>query len=212
METNITDITPAGGRAVFGNVSPWNIVPLNYFNSDYAFEIDKGIQETIRGMRFSILAMGLGLAKIREKGLFKNLGCKNITAYIERLANENQMKSDTIFKWLRIGEAYIKYQSDLEQVGFTDSDGPHKLSCLESALAVKEKQEVFSNIKTMSVREFASYAKAAKESSIDDDDYTRWVVTEKGNTFYVNDKLAIIISSKMNRKAADYFKLVIRTI
>jgi hypothetical protein len=35
---------------------------LDYANSDNAAEIDAGIRETIRGVRLSILAMGIGLA------------------------------------------------------------------------------------------------------------------------------------------------------
>ena len=189
-------------------------VPVTEFHLDYAdsgdaFEIDRGIRDSIRGVHLSMLVMSLGLANIKAKKLFFKLGCRNITAYIMRLSADCRMERSTIFNWLHIGEAYIKYRGELEQVGFSEDDGPYKLHCLKSALAVNDKQEVFRNIKTMSLREFSSYAKGGKKSNTDDDK-TRWIVTEKGNSIYVNGKLALIISSKMNKRAADYFKKVLR--
>jgi hypothetical protein len=43
---------------------------LDYINSDNADEIDLGIRETIKGVRLSILAVGIGLAKIKAQGLY----------------------------------------------------------------------------------------------------------------------------------------------
>jgi hypothetical protein len=43
---------------------------LDYAGSDDAVEIDAGIRETIKGIRLSILAMGIGLAKIKARGLY----------------------------------------------------------------------------------------------------------------------------------------------
>jgi hypothetical protein len=46
---------------------PEKRLPTGSFNLDYAYsedpiEIDRGIRETIKGIRLSILAMGIGLA------------------------------------------------------------------------------------------------------------------------------------------------------
>ncbi|GAB6390668.1 MAG: hypothetical protein MdMp014T_0041 [Treponematales bacterium] len=46
---------------------------LDYANSEDAGEIDAGIRETIKGIRLSILAMGIGLAKIKAKELYLDL-------------------------------------------------------------------------------------------------------------------------------------------
>jgi len=46
---------------------------LDYIYSDNASDIDKGIRDTIKGVRLSILAMGMGLAKLKAKGLFIDL-------------------------------------------------------------------------------------------------------------------------------------------
>ena len=198
-------------KHIGNSIMPLDAFPLDYAYSEDAIEIDKGIRDTIRGIHLSILAMGLGLANIKAKRFYKNLGCKSMTAYIIHLCEECRVDRSTIFNWLYIGEAYIKYRSELEQVGFTDSDGPAKLPFLDRALAVYEKKDVFQTVKNVSVREFVNYAKGGKENSSGGEDKTRWVISEKGNSFYVNGKLAIIISSKMNRRAAAYLKKVIRT-
>jgi hypothetical protein len=43
-------------------------ISLDYANSDNAVEIDTGIRESIKGLRMSILAMGLGLARFKARG------------------------------------------------------------------------------------------------------------------------------------------------
>ena len=186
-------------------------IPLDYADSTDAFEIDRGIRNSIRGIQLSILAMGIALANLKAGKLFIKLGYRNISAYITHLSGEYRMDRSTIHNWLYIGEAYIKYRSELEQIGFHDGDGPAKLYYLDRAIAVNNREEVFQTLKDMTVKEFASYAKGEKKGGAEDDDSTRWIVAEKGNSFYVNGKLAIIISSKMNKKAAAYFKKVIRT-
>jgi hypothetical protein len=55
---------------------------LDYAASDDAAEIDAGIRETIRGVRLSILAMGIGLAKIKARGLYIDLKYHSMAKYI----------------------------------------------------------------------------------------------------------------------------------
>ena len=179
--------------------------PLDYVNSDNAAEIDNGIRETIKGIRLSILAMGIGLAKIKSKGLFRDLSCRNMTEYLERLGNETKMDRSNIFNWLYIGETYIKYKSELDTIGFSESDGPTKLPYLERALDQKEKQEVLEKIKTLSVREFMIYAKGEPGEPEKEAPY----VSIRGNNIYVEGKLAIILSKNIDKRISRYFKKVI---
>ena len=189
------------------------LVTLDYAASENAVEIDNGIRDTIKGIRISILAMGLGLANMKAKGLYKNLGCRSLTQYIQRLSDETKMDRSNIFSWLRIGEAYIKYKSELEKIDFSDNDGPTKLSYLNRALTKNEKQEVFDNIKNMSLRDFKTFAKGQTVigNAADSPAWDKWIVNIRGNNIYINGKLAIIISSKIERRASAYFKKVIRT-
>ena len=99
METEIIKNTPV---PLAGSVA------LDYAGSDVAAEIDRGIRETIKGIRISVLAMGLGLANIKAKGLYRDLGCLTITQYINKLSSDTKMDRCNIFSWLRIGETYLK--------------------------------------------------------------------------------------------------------
>ena len=174
-----------------------------------AAEIDRGIRDSVKGIRLSILAMGVGLAKIKTDGLYKDLNCGSMVEYIDRLCEETKMSRCSIYNWLYIGEAYRKYRSDLEQVGFTDSDGPSKLPYLERALAVNQRQDVFINIKKMSHREFVSFAKAREGTGIPPSG-DKHEITFRGNAIYIDGKPAVTISKKTDESLSSYFKKILQ--
>ena len=188
------------------NIIAQQTIPLDYANSGNAAEIDKGIRDTIGGISLSILAIGIGLARIKSLGLFTDLNSRSMTEYIEHLSTETKMDRSSIYNWLNIGEAYIKYKDELDTIDFKDSDGPTKLPYLDRALASREKEEVFENIKNMSVREFANYAKLKPESSAAD----LPLVEIRGNTVYINGKLTIILSKNPGKRITAYFRKVIK--
>ena len=163
------------------SISAENTILLDYIKSDDPAEIDQGIKDTIKGVRLSILTMGIGLARIKSENLFKKLKFRNMSAYVDGLCEETKMERSCIYGWLGMGEAYIKYRSELEMIGFTDQDGPSKLPYLERALAVGEKDEVFNKLKEMSLREFADYAKSGIAEKADDIPF----LEIRGNTFYL---------------------------
>ena len=117
------------------------------------------ILDTIRDIDHSILSIGLDLVKIRDEKLFGDFGFPHMSAYVSFLVEQSKKNRSSIYKWLQIGEIYQKYKLELEKVGFRGNDSPTKLPYLERALAIFPKDEVFANIKTMTQREFASYAK-----------------------------------------------------
>jgi hypothetical protein len=85
---------------------------LDYAGSDDAAEIDAGIRETIKGIRLSILAMGIGLAKIKARGLYMDLKYHSMAKYIESLCEQTQMDRSSLHNWLYIGEAYLTYRKE----------------------------------------------------------------------------------------------------
>jgi hypothetical protein len=182
-------------------------ISFSYINSSDAVEIDNGIRNTITGIRFSILAMGIALAKIKQKRLYQQLNCKTLGRYIKRLCEDFKMDRTGIYGWLYMGQAYLKHQNELETIGFTENDSPYKLKFLEKAIANNRKQEVFDNIKTMTVREFMNFAKKKTEDVSYPDD--KWTVSKKGNSIYVNGQLAVIISTKTDPRISRYFKKII---
>jgi len=81
------------------------------------------------------------------------------SAYLENISTENRIDLTTIQNWLQVGEVFLKYRDELEMIGFTDTDSPTKLRYLERALLIRDKQEVFDNIKTMTIAEFINFSK-----------------------------------------------------
>jgi hypothetical protein len=180
-------------------------VSLDYANSDNAREIDTGIRETIKGIRLSILAMGIGLAKIKDKGLFVDLNYHSMAKYIERLADDTGMDRSGIFNWLYIGEAYIAYATELENVGFTDKDGPTKLPYVARALERHPKCEVFENVKNMSRRAFIEYAKRNGEAP---PPVPPSKIRVEGDKIYVGEKLAVTLAEELDPKTKEYLTAV----
>ena len=178
-------------------------IPLDYAYSNVAAEIDTGIRETIKGIRVSILAMGMGLANIKEKGLYLDLNCNSMSQYVKKLCDETKMDRSSIFNWLHIGQAYIKYRNDLEKIGFSDNDGPTKLPYIERALETNRKQEVFKNIKDMSVREFKVFSKGET-----DEEEKGGKITVRDNEVYIGGTPVIQISDKLDAKTRAYFKKI----
>jgi hypothetical protein len=168
---------------------------LDYAASDNAVEIDTGIRETIKGVRLSILAMGIGLAKIKARGLYVDLHHRSMAKYIESLCEQTQMDRSSLHNWLYIGEAYLKYRKELERIGFSDEDGPTKLPYVGRALELYQKKDVFKAVKDMSLRQFINFSRgeapAAPEESI---------IRVKGGQVYIGDRLAVTLDEGLDPK------------
>jgi hypothetical protein len=65
------------------------------------------------GVRLSILAMGIGLAKIKARGFYVDLKYHSMAKYIESLCEQARMDRSRLHNWFYIGEAYIKYRKEL---------------------------------------------------------------------------------------------------
>ena len=124
--------------------------------------LHQSILETVKIIEYSILYIGLGLVKIKMDKLYKELGFKNMSAYVQHLVEVSQRNRSSIYKWLQIGEIYIKYRGKLEEIGFTSKNSPTKLPYLERALKKKPVKEVYDNIMIMTQREFANFAKTGE--------------------------------------------------
>jgi hypothetical protein len=177
---------------------PSSLVNLDYALSDNAAEIDTGIRDTIKGLRLSILAIGLGLAKLKAKGLYVDLRFRSMNDYLESLCDEMQVERSTAHNWLYIGEAYIKYRRELERIEFTDADGPTKLPYLARALEIHEKKEVFRRLKDATLKEFKEYAKGETAAQAPSK------IKVIGNELYIGKKLAVTFSETLDAKTRSY--------
>jgi hypothetical protein len=177
---------------------PSSHVSLDYINSDDATEIDTGIRDTIKGVRLSILAMGMGLAKIKAKGLYVDLKYHSMMDYLENLCDDMQIDRSTVHYWLQIGEAYIKYRRDLERIEFTDEDASTKLPYVEDALEIHEKKEVFKAVKEMSLRAFKEFSKKEKDNEKPSK------IKVIGNKLFIGKELAVSLSDRLDTKTKAY--------
>jgi len=182
---------------------------VNANDNGNALEIDRSIREAIMGLHPSILAMCLGLEKIKSGDLYKDLDYESMAEYLLRLCEDNKINRSSVYKWLHIGEIYIKYQVDLEKAGFGDSDGPSKLVYLEQALGTREAQEVFAKIKECSVRDFIGFAQNPPGSFPDthtaDPSGPHW-----DSGFYADGIPAVCVNRALDKPVYDYFRRVIR--
>jgi hypothetical protein len=58
---------------------------LDFAYSDKPEEVDAGIRETIRGVKLSIMAMGIALYRLNMAGLHIDLGFRKFGEYIDKL-------------------------------------------------------------------------------------------------------------------------------
>jgi len=147
-----------------GQKRPKKKIESGQFSLDFAYsqdavEVDSGIKETLRGVKLSIMAMGIALYRVDVSGLFIDLGFKRFGEYIDHLAKETGMSRTNLYNWEYIGEAYVKNRTELDKIGFSDDDGPTKLPYLGRALENYPKREVFKNIIEMSRREFEEWSR-----------------------------------------------------
>jgi len=168
-------------------------IALDFLRSDDPQVLDQGVIHSLGRVRLSILAGGLGLAKIHLQGNFKNLGYRSMWAYIENVSLRTNMDTNSIYNWMKIGEAYLKHQEDLERIGFRDEHGPSKLRLLEQALQGGEKEEVLQNLMEMSHADFTDFARQGAPKKEEEEEY----FTEKGHIFYHRGLRAVIINSQL---------------
>ena len=125
--------------------------------------LNRNILDTIKTIEYSIIYIGLGLVKIKTEKLFKNLGYKNMSAYVRYLVEITGKDRSSVYKWLQIGEIYTKFMEELTKAGFNSKDSSTKLPYLERALKINPEKEVYENIVKMSQREFSDYARGIKK-------------------------------------------------
>ena len=171
---------------------------LDFAASDDASEIDTGIREAIKGVRLSILAMGIALARFKKKNMYIDMNFRSMNDYLVSLCDDMQVDRVTAHNWLYIGEAWIKYQRELERVEFSDADGPTKLPYVARALESHEKKEVFRKVKELSLRAFKEYSKGESAS------VKPSIIKVRGNKIYIGRKLAVTLAKELDPKTAKY--------
>ena len=177
-------------------------IKLDFAFSDDAGKIDAGIRETIRGVKLSIMAMGIALYRVDVSDLYIELGFKSFRAYIDNLVEETGMGKTSLYTWTYIGEAFVTHRADLERVGFSDADGPTKLPYLARALQNHVKKDVFKNIKSMSVREFEDWSRGEIVHNVNNVQNIKL----KGSHLYVGDSPLISFAEDVSPQDRRYYE------
>jgi len=180
-------------------------IHLDFVYSQDAQEIDTGIRAAIRGVKLSIMAMGIALYRVDVSGLFIDLGFKKFGEYIDHLAEETGMARTSLYNWEYIGEAYVKHRADLEKIGFSDDDGPTKLPFLPRALENHSKSAVFRNIKDMSKREFEDWSRG----NVIQNDKKYKSVKIKGNRVFAGSSPIVSFSEGISPMDRRYFEALL---
>ena len=180
------------------------------FQLDFAYsmdaeKVDTGIRETIRGVKLSIMAMGIALYRIDVGGLFIDLGFRKFGEYIDKLAEDTGMSRTNLYNWEYIGQAYITHRADLDKIGFSDDDGPTKLPFLSRALENRPKREVFKNIKSMSKREFDEWSRG--DPIENDVNYEN--VKVKGQGIFVGSSPLVTFADGISPKDRRYYEALL---
>jgi hypothetical protein len=178
---------------------------LDFAYSENASEVDSGLRETIRGVKLSILALGVALYRMDVAGYFIDLGFRKFGEYIDKLAEDTGMNRSSLYNWEYIGEAYITHRTDLERIGFSDDDGPTKLPYLARALENRTKREVFKNLVSMSKRDFIEWSKGTAQGT--QNSYTN--VKVNGGQVYVGEEPLAVFSERLDPDDRGYYERVL---
>ena len=178
---------------------------LDFIYSQDASVLDNGIRETIKGVKLSIMAMGIALYRINISGLFIDLGYRKFIEYIDKLAGDTGLARTTIFNWEYIGKAYITHRAELDKVGFSDDDGATKLPFLARALEHYPKREVFKNIKAMGKSEFEEWSKGGKVEK--DTKYKS--IKIRGSNLYVGNSPLVSFADGVSPADRRYYENII---
>ena len=182
----------------------YDIINRDFGSDSNPAIINKGILDTIKTIDHSILSIGLRLVKIKTEKLYVGLGFFKMSTYIKNLVEESQKDRSSIYKWLKIGEVYIKHRKDLEKEGFTSKDGPSKLLYLEIALKNNPKNDVYENLIRMTHREFVDFAKKIIKNK-DNQKIITEITNDRSIMFYYGEKEAVRINKNIERRARKWF-------
>ena len=178
------------------------IISLDFAYSENAKVVDAGIKEAIRGVKVSIMAMGIALYRMDVSEFYYDLGYKKFGEYIDHLSEETGMARTTLYNWEYVGDAYITHRSELDSIGFSNDDGPTKLPFLPRALENYSKREVFKNIKLMNKREFEDWSKGP----LLEKHKTYKNIMIKGNEVFVGKSPLVSFAEDISPKDRKYYE------
>jgi len=132
--------------------------------------------------------------------------------YIISAEDRLNLPRQTISDYKRIGEAYIEYRHELEEIGFQEEGNLHKLRFLKLALKRHNKEKVFSMLTEAPFRKFKQLAYEPEEIEPEmEDDYNPEIkITE--SEILIDGKNILHLDPGLNPKVREEIAKYLRTI
>jgi hypothetical protein len=138
-------------------------VALEYVFSKCLIDIERGISQTVQGVALSKKAVCIALARIKREGLHEQVGIETFKAYLK--SRRIDLPYSTAIEYSQIGEVYLKYRAQLEEIKFTEESGLKKLLFLEEGLRANgDKKDVLDRVRLDSLREFKSFVRGRRQA------------------------------------------------
>lgn len=115
-------------------------------------KIEKSINKCVRQIVFSKLVICISLARIYDDALYRKDNFKTFKQYLA--SGRINLPTSTASEYAKIGRVYLRFREELERIDFREEDGLKKLLILEKAISQFPKEDVFSELKQMSYRNF----------------------------------------------------------
>ncbi len=160
-------------------------------------ELEKGLNDTMKYISRTRRIVCLQLARIKSEQLYSQANAKSFKQYLKM--SRIKLPYSTAVEYAGIGEVWIKYQRQLDEIGFCETDGLKKLLFLEKAMKKHAADEVFQTLKKAGYHDFQVYSKNARAFSDESkqsrsekkstDEKTESGILTEGGKIYLNLKV-----------------------
>jgi len=131
----------------------------SFFYTNELVQIENTLKEllTKKSWKKSRKLICIGLYQIKNMCLYKQIGLNTFKEYLK--TNRIPISYSTAIEYSIIGNMLVKYEKELNAIGFDEKDGLKKLLRLKKALNKLNSQPdlIFKIIKQFSLREFERY-------------------------------------------------------
>jgi hypothetical protein len=125
---------------------------LEWFKDMPIEEVEEGIRSAVKMVSASILSIGIALCYIERAG-FMAAGFREWSEYLEAAEDRISLPKQTVSDYRRIGDTYLRYRSWLQEIGYTESCGLHKLRYLDRLFESHRKPTIKKSLLDMSFRQ-----------------------------------------------------------
>ena len=135
-----------------------------YFEAKTLNEIEEALAKALANELLLKKTLCILLSKIKLEELYREIMLSSFKDYLK--TRRLEIAYSTAVEYAKIGEMLVRYHDKLIDISFNEVDGLKKLLLLEKALKDNKAEEVFSHLKSDSLKEFCKYVKNARAFSL----------------------------------------------